>query len=452
MFETLRSRVLAVIFAGAILIAIDGSTVYPVFTSIRSSFGIDESAVVWVVNTEVLFLMLLTPVLARLSDIVGRKPVYLISAGLFLAGTVTAALSPSFTILLLGRALQGAGAAISVLAVAVIGDHFTENRGTILGVFGVIIGLAYAAGPAIAGFLVQYSWRWIFFLNIPLAAAVIILAWFLLPGDTHQKKTLPVSWWSMAFLGIAVIAFTAVVNGVAGSLLSPGFWLLAAILVLALILFWLAESRSEHPVLPVRILYTRNARITGITTIAGYLAGAGTYFLSSFALVAFGLSASDAAYMVLPFSLSALIATIIIGKLLDTTGPRSIMVTGGLIAASGMVLLSFSRDIWTFGGALVLIGAGSTAVTGNVLYYLMLGETGPADRASGQALISLLLNTGSLIGGSLVGAALMAGTGGAGNYRAVYFALAFVYAILAVLALCLRPSGRPPGANPGHSG
>jgi MFS family permease len=175
MFDNLRTRILAVIFAGAILIAIDGSTISPILESIQKSFGVDESVITWIFNMEILFLLLSTPIMAKLSDKYGRKNIYVINAALFLIGTLVVSFSQSFEMLLIGRGLQGIGAVLSVLAITIIGDYFDETRGTILGAFGVIIALVYALGPAISGFLVNFGWHWVFVINIPVAAIVLSL-------------------------------------------------------------------------------------------------------------------------------------------------------------------------------------------------------------------------------------------------------------------------------------
>lgn len=441
--KNVRLLILPVIFAGAVLIALDGSTVYPVLGAIENGWGISGESGIWVINCEILFMMIATPVFARLSDIYGRKPVYLICAGLFLAGTIVSAASVSYGMLLLGRAMQGAGASISVLAIAIIGDNFTESRGSVLGVFGVIIGLAYALGPAAAGLLVSFGWRWIFVLNIPVALAVLLLAWMLLPGDYSKKTINGISPASIVSLGIALVAFLMLVNSAGSGTDSTIPGLLAAVMVLALFCFWYLDHRAVVPVLPTKMLSHRNALIAILAAGIGYAAGAGTYFLSMFAISAFGLSDTGAAYLLLGFSVPVLIATVIIGKLLDVIGPKPLMTAGGLIAAAGLVLLSTAETLPVFLVSLILLGLGSTAVTGNVLYFLVLGETGASDRACGQAMLGLTLNMGSLAGAAILGAVLMSGPGEVSQYRSVYFDLAGIYVILAVLALFLENTSVP---------
>ena len=184
----LRARILAVIFAGAILIAIDGSTISPILESIRKSFGVNENLITWIFNIQILCLLISTPIMAKISDKYGRRNIYVLNSILFLVGLLIVVFSQSYEMLLIGRALQGIEAVLSVLAITIIGDYFDETRGTILGAFGVIIAFVYALGPAISGFLVNFSWNWVFIINISVAVVVIFLGYYLLTTGKVTEK------------------------------------------------------------------------------------------------------------------------------------------------------------------------------------------------------------------------------------------------------------------------
>ncbi|WP_424356032.1 MFS transporter [Methanobacterium sp. MBAC-LM] len=438
MFGSLKSRILAVIFAGAVLIAIDGSTVSPILESIQKSFGVNESVITWIFNIEILFLMLGTPIMAKLSDQYGRKNIYILNAILFLFGTVTTAFSQSFEMLVIGRVFQGIGAVLSVLAITIIGDYFDETRGTILGVFGVVIALVYALGPAISGFLVNYSWHWVFIINIPVAAAVVILGYFLLPSGKVTEKYASFDWKGMTFLSIAIASIAYFIFNLSGQLQSSVQYLVFTVFILALIGFWWVERKVIEPILPIDLLKKRDTLIASVVTLVGYFAMGGTYYLSTFAAIAFNLNYSMAAYMILPMTIASLITTPIVGKLLDKTGAKPIMVIGGIITAIGMLFLSYASNPYTFGFSLIFIGVGNASIVGNALYYIFLGETEKSKRASGQALLNILLNTGSLLGGSILASALDFSVSGAASFRSVYLYLAAVYVFLTILSFGLR--------------
>lgn len=435
MFNTLRSRILAVIFAGAILIAIDGSTISPVLESIQKSFGVSESVITWIFNIEILFLLLSTPIMAKLSDKYGRKNIYVLNAVIFLIGTLAVAFSQSFEMLLVGRALQGVGAVLSVLAITIIGDYFDESRGTILGAFGVIIALVYALGPAISGFLVSYNWHWIFMVNIPVAAIVVLLGYYLLPVSKITGKYAGFDWKGMIFLGIAIASLAYFIFNLSGESSATIQYILLGIFAVALAIFILVERKALEPIIPINLLRRRDTLIASVVTMVGYLAMAGTYYFSTFATMAFQLSYSMAAYMILPMTVASLITTPVVGKLLDKIGAKPIMVVGGAITAVGMLILSYASNIYLFSFCLVLIGIGNASIVGNALYYIFLDETGKSERASGQALLNILINTGSLLGGAILASALDFTASGAASFRNVYLYLAVVYILLTALSL-----------------
>ncbi len=435
MFNSLRSRILVVIFAGAILIAIDGSTISPVLESIQKSFGVSESVITWIFNIEILFLLLSTPIMAKLSDKYGRKNIYVFNAVIFLIGTLTVVFSQSFEILLIGRALQGVGAVLSVLAITIIGDYFDESRGTILGAFGVIIALVYALGPAISGFLVNYNWHWIFMVNIPVAAIVVLLGYYLLPVSKTTEKYAGFDWKGMIFLGIAIASLAYFIFNLSGESSATIQYILLGIFAVALAIFILVERKALEPIIPINLLRRRDTLIASVVTLVGYLAMAGTYYFSTFATMAFQLSYSMAAYMILPMTVASLITTPVVGKLLDKIGAKPIMVVGGAITAVGMLILSYASNIYLFSFCLVLIGIGNASIVGNALYYIFLDETGKSERASGQALLNILINTGSLLGGAILASALDFTASGTASFRNVYLYLAVVYVLLTVLSL-----------------
>jgi len=438
MFDNLRTRILAVIFAGAILIAIDGSTISPILESIQKSFGVSESVITWIFNMEILFLLISTPIMAKLSDKYGRKNIYVLNAALFLVGTLVVSFSQSFEMLLIGRALQGIGAVLSVLAITIIGDYFEETRGTILGAFGVIIALVYALGPAISGFLVNFGWHWVFIINIPVAAIVVLLGYYLLPESKKSENYATFDWKGMIFLGIAIATIAYFIFNLSGKASTTLQYSLLGIFILALIIFWWVERKAIEPILPIGLLKKRDTLIASVVTLVGYLAMAGTYYFSTFASMAFSLSYSTAAYMILPMTIASLITTPVVGKLLDKIGAKPIMVVGGVLTAIGMIIMSYSSSLYLFAFSLVLIGIGNASIVGNALYYIFLDETGKSERASGQALLNILLNTGSLLGGAILGSALDFSASGTSSFRHVYLYLAVVYVVLTLLSLGLR--------------
>src|SRR5688572_17727259 len=182
-------RILPLLIGGVLMAALDIAVVGPALPSIQDSFGLRERDVAWVFSMYVLFNLLGTPILAALSDTLGRRPIYLLSVSLFVAGSLLVAISTDFWVLLLGRAIQGAGGGgIFPVASAMIWDTFPHNvRGRMLGMLGAVFGLAFLIGPVLGGVLLLISWQWLFLVNIPVGLAILVAGFRILPSVSARN-------------------------------------------------------------------------------------------------------------------------------------------------------------------------------------------------------------------------------------------------------------------------
>jgi MFS family permease len=183
--ERARGRLLMVLFVGVLMAALDIAIVGPALPAIQAAFGVETQALAWVLALYVLCNLVGTPLIAKLSDRYGRRALYLTSVGLFAAGSLLVAAAPSFGWLLAGRAIQGLGAGgVFPVASTVIGDTFPpERRGGALGLIGAVFGIAFLVGPILGGVLLLLSWHWLFLINLPIAAGVIVAGARLLPAS-----------------------------------------------------------------------------------------------------------------------------------------------------------------------------------------------------------------------------------------------------------------------------
>ena len=156
----------------------------------QASYHVDDRAIPWVFTIYVLFNLVGTPLMAKLSDLFGRRSVYVTDVSLFAVGSLLVVFAPSFGVVLAGRAIQGLGAGgIFPVASAVIGDTFPpEKRGSALGLIGAVFGLAFVIGPIIGGVLLAFSWHWLFLINLPIAAGLIIASLRLLPATRPATR------------------------------------------------------------------------------------------------------------------------------------------------------------------------------------------------------------------------------------------------------------------------
>lgn len=154
--------------------ALDIAMLGPAKPAIQHTFSIDERSGSWILNVFVLFNLMGVPVMSKMADLFGRRLIFLNVIVLFAAGGLVVATSSSYAMLLVGRSLQGLSVSgIFPVAAAVVGDVYKpEHRGRALGILGAVFGLAFIIGPIIAGLLLPFGWRWIYFAYLPLATVV----------------------------------------------------------------------------------------------------------------------------------------------------------------------------------------------------------------------------------------------------------------------------------------
>ena len=440
-----RNRILILLFAGVFMGALDIGIVGPALPAIKSFFGVNERIVSWIFAIYILFFMIGTPLMAKLSDMYGRRSIYIIDILLFAVGSVITAFSSSFEILLLGRAIQGFGAGgIFPVASAFIGDTFPpEKRGSALGIIGSVFGLSAVFGPILGGLILSFGWQWLFLINIPIAAVIIAAGYFILPV-TKRKWVKGFDWYGIIVLGVLVTALAVGVNQIdtnnfAQSLGSLYVWPFLLISVALLPVLWKVEKRAEDPVLQINLLKKREVKLaTGISLGSG-LSQVAIVFLPSFAVVSLSYSVSTASLMVLPLVLAMAFAAPVVGKLLDKFGSKMVMFTGSVILITGLFILSFfasSFYLFIFSGA--IIGLGLITIIGAPLRYIMLSESPPQYRASGQALININASAGQLVGGALVGGIIASQGGNYTGYEFAYICVGMIAVIMLLLTLGLK--------------
>ncbi|WP_414470453.1 MFS transporter [Methanobacterium sp. ACI-7] len=440
-----RNTILILLFVGVFMGALDIGIVGPALPAIKSFFGVDERIVSWIFAIYILFFMIGTPLMAKLSDMYGRRSIYIIDIFLFAVGSLITATASSFEILLLGRAIQGFGAGgIFPVASAFIGDTFPpEKRGSALGIIGSVFGLSAVFGPIFGGLILSYGWQWLFLINMPIAAGIIAAGYFILPV-TKRKWVKGFDWYGTIVLGILVTALAFGVNqidtnNVSGSILSLYVLPFLLISILLVPVLWKIEKKAEDPIIQISLLKSKEVRLaTGISLGSG-LSQVAIVFLPSFAVVSLSFSISSASLMVLPLVIAMAFAAPVIGKLLDKWGSKKVMITGSFILIVGLFILSiFASSFYIFILSGIIMGLGLITVIGAPLRYIMLSESPPEDRASGQALININASVGQLVGGVLVGGIIASQGGSYSGYTFAYLGVAIVAVIMLILTLGLK--------------
>jgi len=451
-------RVLPVLFAGVLMAALDIGIVGPALPAIQTTYGADERGLSWVFGIYILFQLVGAPVIAKFSDRQGRRAVYIACVAVFAAASLLVAMSPTFAVLLTGRAIQGfcAGGILPV-AIAVIGDTFpAERRGRALGLIGAVFGIAFLLGPLLGGILLRWGWQWLFLMNLPLAAVVLWQAARLLPTERQPMRS-PIDWLGIGLLSVMLAALAWAISAVdvgalATSARSPRVLpalLLAAVCLPALML---AQRRAADPVLHPELLRSAELRLVGVIALATGLAEAAMVFLPAFAVTGLQVPETTASFMMIPLVLALIVGAPAAGRLADKLGPKRIIQAGLIMTASG--LLVFGLSVLTrasFFTAGVLVGLGLSALMAP-LRLVVIREVSEAQRGAGQGLLATCLGIGRLTGAAMVGGVAASSADQTTGYQdALLFAagLLGVATIVSVALKSLSPAGRQMEQNHG---
>ncbi|MCB0910953.1 MAG: MFS transporter [Propionibacteriaceae bacterium] len=442
-----RNRLLGVLFVGVLMGALDIAIVGPALPAIRAEFGLDARATSWVFSAYVLANLIGTPLMAKLSDFFGRRAVYILDVALFAVGSLVVAFSHgsgAFWLLILGRGVQGLGAGgIFPVASAVIGDTFPpEKRGGALGMIGAVFGLAFIIGPIIGGVLLPFGWQWLFLINLPVAAVVVVLAWRLLPHHRVADAG-GFDWAGMTALAVALGSLAYGLGAIDtgnfwASLISPDVWPWLVVSVVAWLVLVRVERVAANPVFPIALFARRQLRLGFVLTAGAGLGEASLVFMPTLAVASLGVSASVGSYLLMPVVAAMAVGSPLAGRLLDRLGSRTVIMAGVAVLAVGMVLLSqTSSSLAMFIVSGLLIGLGLSALLGAPVRYVTLNETTAAERSAAQGLVTTFTSTGQLLGSAVVGA-VAASAAGAAGYDAAFAMVGVLSALLLVAAMFLK--------------
>jgi MFS family permease len=199
------------------------------------------------------------------------------------------------------------------------------------------------------------------------------------------------------------------------------------------------EKIASDPLIQVDLFKNREVKLISSISIGTGLIQASTVFVPAFVIVALSFSTANASLMLMPIVATMAVGAPIIGKLLDRFGSRNIMVTGAITMMVGLFIMSmFSRSFYIFILAGILVGVGMSTAIGSPPRYIMLIESPPKERASGQALINILTSVGQLMGGALIGAVIGSYAGKIGGYELAYLCIGFVAIAMTFLAIGLK--------------
>jgi EmrB/QacA subfamily drug resistance transporter len=448
------TNIIILLFTGVLMGALDISIVGPAIPSIEQTIKIEPRLLGWIFSVYVLFNLTGIPLFARLSDIFGRKNIYVISLAIFALGSLIVSLSGSFPILIAGRAVQGFGASgIFPVASAIVGDQFpAEKRGRILGLLGAVFGFAFIIGPILAGTLLHYfDWNVLFLINLPIAFILILFSFKILP-NTKVETPNHFDWKGIIGLGLMLGSFAYGMSNIESksfgqSLVSSGVlpFLVASVVLLFITIY--IERRAPAPIVKTSLFYNREIRLVGVIAMATGILQSSFVFIPNFAVGLFNVSPSAASFMLLPVVLATAIGSPLFGRLIDSVGSKVVIIIGLVLAITGFYLLHLANDqklLFYSSGA--LIGFGLSVLSGSSLRYIMLNEVDKTDRAITQGMLTIFVSLGQLTGAALIGV-IIAHASGVTGFRNVFLYESVLLLLVVFFALRLKNRAEEMGIN-----
>ncbi|HTD18648.1 MAG TPA: MDR family MFS transporter, partial [Ktedonobacteraceae bacterium] len=304
----------------------------------------------WVTTAYLLTSTVMVPIYGKLSDLLGRKSVFLFGVIIFLIGSAASGASQSMNQLIAFRAFQGIGAAaLMPIAIAIIGDLFTpRERGKWQGVTGAVFGLSSIVGPAAGGWITENaSWRWVFYVNLPVGIIALLVLIFLMPSLHRRAQHVSIDYLGAALLVIGTVplllGFTWA--GSQYAWLSPQIIGIFAFAVVVLLVFGIYEGnlarRNAQPIIDPRLFksgaFSLSVLITTITSMGMF---GSIFFLPLFAQGVLGISATNSGFLLSPMMIALIASSVISGQLVSRTGKyKWIAIVGMFITVGGALLL-----------------------------------------------------------------------------------------------------------------
>ena len=405
-----RNLIFVAVLLGMLLAALDQTIVATALPTVVADLG-GAGHQSWVVTSYLLASTIATAIVGKLGDLFGRKAVFQISIVFFLLGSVLCGLATSMGMLVAARALQGiGGGAIMVTAMAVIGEVIPlRDRGRYQGALGAVFGVTTVIGPLLGGFFTDHmTWRWAFWINVPVAIVVFAVAVTAIPSLARSAKPV-IDYAGILLVGIGASGLTLATSWGGGEYAwgSPmilGLFIGSAI---ALALFVRVELRAAEPILPIRLFASPVFTVCCILAfIVGFAMLGAMTFLPTFMQFVDGVSATESGLRTLPMVLGLLITSVGSGQIVGRTGRYKIFpIVGTAVMALGFFLLSrlgVDSPLWREALFLFILGTG-IGMCMQVLVLTVQNTASFADLGVATSGVTFFRTIGSSFGAAIFG-------------------------------------------------
>ncbi|SNR69415.1 MFS transporter [Actinomadura mexicana] len=450
-----RLAVLAICCLSLLIVSLDNTILNVALPSLQRDFHSSLSGLQWAIDAYLIVLASLLLLSGSTADRIGRRRVFQTGLALFSAGSVLCSLAPSLGLLVAARVVQAVGGSmLNPVAMSIITNVFTgpRERARAIGVWGAVVGLSMAMGPLVGGVLVDsVGWRSIFWLNVPIGLAALVLTALFVPESRAPRPRRPDPL-GQAFMILLLGTLTyAIIEAPGRGPADPAVCGAAIVAVASLAGFVVHALRTPEPLIDLR--FFRSVPFSGATVIAvsGFAALGGFLFLNTLYLQNVrGLSALHAGLFLLPMAAMTAASAPLSGRLVGGRGPRlPLQVAGAAMLASGLLFAAFDAETGdvTLFAAYVLFGLGfgmlNSPITNTAVSGMPRAQAGVA-----AAVASTSRQIGQALGVAVIGAVLAAGTSAAHPAAPAFVAAARpAYWILAgcaaaVLVLGTATTGR----------
>ncbi len=424
--------ILAVLVLGFFMILLDLTIVNIAIPSIITGLNAGLNQILWVINAYIMVYAVLLISAGRIGDIYGQRNLFAAGLAVFTIASAFCGFAQDTNQLIIARVVQGIGGAmLTPQTLAILTGIFPpERRGAAFGVWGAVAGLGAVAGPTLGGVIVtNWSWRWIFYINVPLGIITLILTFLIIPdlrlGRPHRLDVIGVLLSSLGLFGIVFGLIEGQPHGWGqfwGPVTIPMI-LVASVVVLVAFVIW--ERFPAEPLIPLSLFKDRNFTLMNWASVVISFGMLGLFLpLTIYLQSVLGMSAFAAGLTVAPLSLVTMVVAPVTGRLADKYGGKHILVFGFSVFAIGTGLIAWLASVdshWsTFLIPLIIAGAGMGSIFAP-LSTIAMRDVSPRMAGAASGILNTTRQVGSAIGTAVVGAILETRLASALHEQAVVF-------------------------------